>query len=108
VGCTKKTKHALNSSLNFFHFIKLVLYKHERPPNFTMPEYCMNLCCAPVFSGLQVLESIIQQVVVVEYTVHDQMCDECHRREAQDFWRAVVQVRQKVFTYFVYFFFMVQ
>ena len=24
------------------------------------------------------------------------MCDECHRREAKDFWRAVVQVRQKV------------
>ena len=23
------------------------------------------------------------------------MCDDCHRREAKDFWRAVVQVRQK-------------
>jgi len=52
---------------------------------------CMHCTCV-----LQVLDSIIQQVVVVEYTVHDQMCEECHRREAQDFWRAVVQVRQKV------------
>ena len=32
----------------------------------------------------------------MEYIVHYQMCDECHRREAKDFWRAVVQVRQKV------------
>lgn len=24
------------------------------------------------------------------------MCDDCHRVEAKDFWRAVVQVRQKV------------
>jgi nonsense-mediated mRNA decay protein 3 len=39
--------------------------------------------------------AILQQVFVVEYTVHHHMCDECHRREAQDFWRAVVQVRQK-------------
>ena len=40
-------------------------------------------------------------MVVVEYTVHDQMCDECHRREAQDFWRAVVQVRQKVYAIWI-------
>ena len=46
---------------------------------------------------LQVLGSaILQQVYVVEYVVHHQMCSECHRREASDFWRAVVQVRQKV------------
>ena len=40
--------------------------------------------------------AILQQVFVVEYIVHHQMCSECHRREASDFWRAVVQVRQKV------------
>lgn len=40
--------------------------------------------------------AILQQVFVVEYVVHHHMCEECHRREAQDFWRAVVQVRQKV------------
>lgn len=39
--------------------------------------------------------AILQQVFVVEYTVAHQMCDECHRSEAQDFWRASVQVRQK-------------
>ena len=46
---------------------------------------------------IQVMGStILEQVFVVEYIVHHQMCDECHRREAKDFWRAVVQVRQKV------------
>ena len=46
---------------------------------------------------IQVLSSaILQQVFVVEYVVQHQMCEECHRRNAQDFWRAVVQVRQKV------------
>jgi nonsense-mediated mRNA decay protein 3 len=39
--------------------------------------------------------AILQQVFVVEYVVHHQMCHECHRRHAQDFWRAAVQVRQK-------------
>ncbi|XP_056644331.1 60S ribosomal export protein NMD3 [Diorhabda sublineata] len=39
--------------------------------------------------------AILQQVFVVEYTVSHQMCDDCHRSEAQDFWRASVQVRQK-------------
>lgn len=39
--------------------------------------------------------AILQQVFVVEYTVSHQMCDDCHRSEAQDYWRAVVQVRQK-------------
>lgn len=39
--------------------------------------------------------TIIQQVFVVDYTVENLMCDACHRTEAQDFWRAIVQVRQK-------------
>ncbi|CAG9865332.1 unnamed protein product [Phyllotreta striolata] len=39
--------------------------------------------------------AILQQVFVVEYTVAHQMCDDCHRSEAQNFWRATVQVRQK-------------
>uniref|UniRef100_F7E4H4 60S ribosomal export protein NMD3 n=1 Tax=Monodelphis domestica TaxID=13616 RepID=F7E4H4_MONDO len=39
--------------------------------------------------------AILQQVFVVEYVVHSQMCDACHRVEAKDFWKAVVQVRQK-------------
>nr|XP_003218214.1 PREDICTED: 60S ribosomal export protein NMD3 [Anolis carolinensis] len=39
--------------------------------------------------------AILQQVFLVEYIVHSQMCDDCHRVEAKDFWKAVVQVRQK-------------
>ncbi|XP_015606312.1 60S ribosomal export protein NMD3 [Cephus cinctus] len=39
--------------------------------------------------------AILQQVFVVEYIVNHQMCDDCHRTEAQDYWRASVQVRQK-------------
>lgn len=39
--------------------------------------------------------AVLQQVFVVEFTVQSHMCDACHRVEAKDFWRAVVQVRQK-------------
>lgn len=38
---------------------------------------------------------VLQQVFVVEFTVNNQMCDDCHRTEAKDFWRCLVQVRQK-------------
>lgn len=40
--------------------------------------------------------AILQQVFVVEFVIQYQMCDDCHRVEAKDFWKAVVQVRQKV------------
>uniref|UniRef100_A0A672MH81 60S ribosomal export protein NMD3 n=1 Tax=Sinocyclocheilus grahami TaxID=75366 RepID=A0A672MH81_SINGR len=40
--------------------------------------------------------AILQQVFVVEFVVQPQMCEDCHRVEAKDFWKAVVQVRQKV------------
>lgn len=40
--------------------------------------------------------TILQQTFIVEFIVQSQMCDDCHRREAKDFWKAVVQVRQKV------------
>ena len=40
--------------------------------------------------------AILQQVFVVEYVIQFQMCSDCHRVEAKDFWKAVVQVRQKV------------
>lgn len=39
--------------------------------------------------------AILQQVFVVEFVVQAQMCGDCHRVEAKDFWKAVVQVRQK-------------
>lgn len=34
----------------------------------------------------------LQQVFVVEFTVANQMCDDCHRSEAQDYWRALVSI----------------
>lgn len=34
--------------------------------------------------------AILQQVFIVEYTVANQMCNDCHRSEAQDYWRALV------------------
>lgn len=37
----------------------------------------------------------LQQVFVVEFTVNNQMCDDCHRTEAKDYWKCVVQVRQR-------------
>ena len=40
--------------------------------------------------------AILQQVFIIEFTVHNQMCNDCHRVEAKDYWRAVVQIRQKV------------
>ncbi|GAB6025122.1 ribosome-binding protein [Chamberlinius hualienensis] len=40
--------------------------------------------------------AIMRQVFIVEYVVNSQMCDQCHRFEAKDFWKAVVQVRQMV------------
>lgn len=39
--------------------------------------------------------AVLQQVFVVEFIVNHQMCDDCHRTEAKDYWRALVQVRQK-------------
>lgn len=40
--------------------------------------------------------TILQQVFVIEYVIASQVCEECHRAEAKDMWRACVQVRQKV------------
>uniref|UniRef100_A0A1A9VUQ4 60S ribosomal export protein NMD3 n=1 Tax=Glossina austeni TaxID=7395 RepID=A0A1A9VUQ4_GLOAU len=36
----------------------------------------------------------LKQGVIIEYTVQYHMCPECHRVEAKDYWRCVVQVRQ--------------
>lgn len=56
--------------------------------------YGVSCCCL-----LQVMNgAILQQVFVVEFVIQSQMCDDCHRVEAKDFWKAVVQVRQKVDT----------
>lgn len=34
--------------------------------------------------------TVLQQVFIVEFTVAHQMCDDCHRKEAQDYWHAMV------------------
>ncbi|XP_077990802.1 60S ribosomal export protein NMD3-like [Glandiceps talaboti] len=39
--------------------------------------------------------AVLQQVFIVEYMVHNQMCRDCHRVEAKDYWNACVQLRQK-------------
>lgn len=39
--------------------------------------------------------TVLQQVFIVEFTVNNQMCDDCHRTEAKDYWRCLVQVRQR-------------
>lgn len=39
---------------------------------------------------------LLRQVFEVEYVVNTQMCDVCHRIEAKDFWKAKVQVRQRL------------
>ncbi|EFO25985.2 NMD3 family protein [Loa loa] len=39
--------------------------------------------------------AVLQQIFIVEFIVINQMCDDCRRAEAKDFWRACVQVRQK-------------
>ncbi|XP_043223415.1 60S ribosomal export protein NMD3-like isoform X2 [Amphibalanus amphitrite] len=39
--------------------------------------------------------TILQQVFIVEFVVNTQMCGDCHRAEAKDFWKAQVQLRMK-------------
>lgn len=39
---------------------------------------------------------ILQQELIVEYIVNTHMCTDCHRSEAKNFWKAVVQLRQRV------------
>uniref|UniRef100_H2Y9C5 60S ribosomal export protein NMD3 n=1 Tax=Ciona savignyi TaxID=51511 RepID=H2Y9C5_CIOSA len=39
--------------------------------------------------------TFLEQTFVVEYVIHNHMCQECHRVEAKDYWNSSVQVRQK-------------
>jgi nonsense-mediated mRNA decay protein 3 len=39
--------------------------------------------------------AVLQQSFVIEYVICGQVCEECHRVQAKDYWRALVQVRQK-------------
>ncbi|XP_005175681.2 60S ribosomal export protein NMD3 isoform X1 [Musca domestica] len=47
-----------------------------------------------VVEGNEADHSSLRQGAIVEYTIQNQMCHECHRVEAKDYWRCVVQVRQ--------------
>lgn len=47
--------------------------------------------------------AVLQQVFIVEFVVHNQMCEDCHRVEAKDYWRACVQIRQKVLFLFLWY-----
>ncbi|KAI8122802.1 hypothetical protein FF38_01790 [Lucilia cuprina] len=38
--------------------------------------------------------SSLRQGIIIDYTIQNLMCNECHRVEAKDYWRCVVQVRQ--------------
>jgi nonsense-mediated mRNA decay protein 3 len=40
--------------------------------------------------------AILQQTFIVEFTIFNQICDDCQRIEAKDYWKALVQVRQRV------------
>jgi nonsense-mediated mRNA decay protein 3 len=39
--------------------------------------------------------AVLQQTCMVEFTVANQICDDCQRVEAKDYWKCVVQVRQR-------------
>ena len=36
--------------------------------------------------------AVLQQEFIVEFVVCYEMCTDCHRIEAKDYWKAVVQV----------------
>lgn len=35
--------------------------------------------------------ALLEQAFIVEYIIANQMCDDCHRAEAQNHWRALVR-----------------
>uniref|UniRef100_A0A915AB21 60S ribosomal export protein NMD3 n=1 Tax=Parascaris univalens TaxID=6257 RepID=A0A915AB21_PARUN len=39
--------------------------------------------------------AVLQQTFVVEFIIQNQICEDCRRVEAKDYWRACVQVRQR-------------
>lgn len=56
---------------------------------FTFPQVKLTV------HGEVMVGTVLQQIFVVEFTVQNQMCDDCHRTEAKDYWNCIVQVRQK-------------
>jgi nonsense-mediated mRNA decay protein 3 len=43
--------------------------------------------------------AVLQQIFIVEYLIAHQMCDDCHRTEAKDYWRALVSNSQNLFIF---------
>jgi len=39
--------------------------------------------------------ALLQQTTVIEFQIVNQICDDCQRVEAKDYWKCVVQVRQR-------------
>lgn len=39
--------------------------------------------------------ALLQQTTIIDYQVVNQICDDCQRVEAKDYWKCVVQVRQR-------------
>ncbi|CAD5212336.1 unnamed protein product [Bursaphelenchus xylophilus] len=39
--------------------------------------------------------AVLQQSFIVEYVICGQVCEDCHRVQAKDYWRALLQIRQK-------------
>ena len=40
--------------------------------------------------------TILQQDFIIEFTIQNLMCTDCHRVEAKDYWTSQIQIRQKV------------
>lgn len=36
--------------------------------------------------------AVLQQQFVIEFTIQHQLCDDCHRVEAKDYWNSLIQV----------------
>ncbi len=39
--------------------------------------------------------AVLQQTTMIEFQVVNQICEDCQRVEAKDYWKCVVQVRQR-------------
>jgi nonsense-mediated mRNA decay protein 3 len=48
-----------------------------------------------IVHGEIMTKATMEQIFIVEYTINNQMCEDCHRTEAKNYWNASVQVRQK-------------
>lgn len=56
--------------------------------------YCQWLLQVKLSVQKEIQEgAVLQQEFIIEFVVTSQMCDDCHRIEAKDYWSAVVQVR---------------